>query len=117
MRRSGKVLAMIFVLVHMGCSSTLPGGLADSYSPADYGDFEVLGPAEGKSKGVTVFGIQTSKADLREATNEAIRSLGGDSMVNIRWYINRNWWVVLPVVTTTVIVRGDVIKYREGSDE
>ena len=117
MKNLSNVLIILSILGMTSCSSTLPGGLADSSSPTDYGDFEVLGSAEGSSKGTSVFGIQTSKADLRTATDQAIKSVNGDAMVNVRWYIKHKWWVILPVVTTTVTVKGDVIKYKEVSNE
>ncbi|MFQ5730255.1 MAG: hypothetical protein ACE5GN_07830 [Waddliaceae bacterium] len=88
--------------------------MADSSLPTDYGDFKVLGMAEGSSKGTSVFGIQSSKADLRMATEQATKSLNGDALINVRWYVKRTRWFILPVTTTTVTVKGDVIKYKGG---
>lgn len=52
-----QMLIILSILSMTSCSSTLPGGLADSLSPTDYGNFEVLGAAEGSSKGTSVFGM------------------------------------------------------------
>jgi len=117
MKRLVTISVILSIFIFIGCSSTLPGGLAASSSPSDYGDFEVLGSAEGSSKGISVFGIQSTKADLRMATDKAINSMNGDAIINVRWYVEQTWWVILPVTTTTVIVKGDVIKYKEANNE
>ena len=99
----------------LGCSSTMPAGLTDSSVPVDYGQYEILGHAEGTSKSVFIFGFQSGVPDLNQAMQEAISKYQGDALINVRWYITTTKWIILPVVTVTTTVEGDVIKYVGGS--
>jgi hypothetical protein len=109
-----KLVPILLLLFIVGCSTTFPGGLSDSSSPANYGSYDVLGTAKGSSKSTIVLGIQVSKPDMKAAIDQAVNSLGGDALVNVRWYSKTTNWIILPVSTITVTVKGDVIKYREG---
>ncbi len=112
MKRYLKLLLLFLLLCSIGCSSTIPGGLSDSSRPADYGSYEILGSAQGISKCTAIFGIQTSKPNLKAAINQAVLSLDGDALVNVRWHSKTTYWIILPVSTLTVVVNGDVIKYK-----
>ncbi|MCB0264066.1 MAG: hypothetical protein KDH98_13015 [Calditrichaeota bacterium] len=96
------------------CSVTMPGGILDATQPADNGQYQILGEASGQSKSTFVFGIQSSKPDFHAAISQAVASLNGDALINVRWYSTTNNWVILPVTTITVTVEGDVIKYQNG---
>ncbi len=102
------VLGSVFVL---GCSSTMPGGMTDASLPADYGKYEILGHAEGTSKSIFIFGIQSGVPDLNQATQNAISKFNGDALINVRWYITTTNWIILPVTTVTTTLEGDVIKF------
>ncbi|MHB2156408.1 hypothetical protein ACX8XN_18705 [Calditrichota bacterium GD2] len=106
-------LSVLFLAL-IGCSSTMPGGLASSSMPADYGKYEVLGPASGTTKSTIILGIQTGKPDLRATAAQAVNSLNGDALINMRWYTTTTNWIILPVITVTITVEGDVIKFPGG---
>ena len=114
MRNSKGIILVLICLLAVGCSTTMPGGLSDASAPATYGNYTVLGPAEGTSKGTIVFGIQASKPDLQQAIEQAVRTRDGDALVHERWYSKTTNWVILPVTTVEVIVHGDVVKYTQG---
>ncbi len=108
------ILLILFLLsIFWGCSSTMPGGLTESSLPVKYGKYKILGHAEGSSKSIYILGIQSGIPDLNEATKNAIKSLNGDALINVRWYITSTNWIILPVTTVTTTVEGDVIKFVE----
>ncbi len=110
------ILAFFFAfLIFTACSSTIPGGLGGASSPVHYGRYEIIGPSRGIAKSTFVFGIQTGKPDLRAAVNEAVNALDGDALINLQWYTTTTNWIILPITTVKIIVKGDVIKYRRSN--
>ena len=107
-------LSVLLLLLTVRCSSTMPGGLASSSEPADYGKYEILGQASGSSKSTFIIGIQSGKPDIRAAAAQAVNSLNGDALINMRWYATTTNWIILPVTTVTITVEGDVIKFTGG---
>lgn len=114
----GKKLLFISFLCFIcnACSHTIPGGLVDATTPTDYGKYEILGTATGQSKSTFVFGIQSTKPNFHAAISEAVASLEGDALINVRWYSTTTNWLILPVTTVTVTVEGDVIKFHNGGN-
>lgn len=73
--------------------------------------YEVLGPAEGMSSGFTLFGLfpVTPQPDPERAVSEAVRSLGGDNMIDVVFYRETKGYVV--GIVRIIRVEGKVIRY------
>lgn len=75
--------------------------------------YEVLGEAEGASSSFTLFGLfpVTPRLDPERAVDQAIRSLGGDNLIEAVYYRETRTYVV--GVVRIVHVKGRVIRYHE----
>ncbi|MBU2575495.1 hypothetical protein KKF64_00150 [Patescibacteria group bacterium] len=113
MRRATLLLLAGICLV--ACSITVPGGLSKASSPVEHQHYEVLGKATGKSKGVFILGIQTSKASVNEAIARAVATFpDGDALIKISTMQKQTSWMVLPVSTLEVTVTGEVIQFTDS---
>lgn len=100
--------ALLATAILAGCTGTPMK--TQTYSPEQY---TVIGHGEGKATGVMLLGfipIQQNDRFVR-AQNAAIKSKGGDALVNTQVQENWFWAWVLNGYTTTV--SGDVIKLNK----
>jgi len=76
-------------------------------------DYQVLGEAEGTSSSFTLLGLfpVTPRLDPERAVDQAIRSLGGDNLVESVYYSETKVYIV--GVVKIVRVRGKVIRYLQ----
>ncbi|MCE4068692.1 MULTISPECIES: hypothetical protein [Pseudomonas] len=91
-----------------GCTGTPMK--TQTYSPEQY---TVIGHGEGKATGILLFGfipIQQNDRFVR-AQNVAVKTKGGDALINTQVQENWFWAWVLTGYTTTV--SGDVIKLNK----
>lgn len=75
--------------------------------------YQVLGEAEGASSSFTLLGIfpVTSPLDPERAVDQAIRSLGGDNLIEVVYYSETKVYIV--GVVNVVRVTGKVIRYLQ----
>ena len=73
--------------------------------------YQVLGEAEGVSSSFTLLGIfpVTRKVDPERAVDQAIRSLGGDNLIEAVYYSEIKVYII--GVVDIVHVKGKVIRY------
>jgi hypothetical protein len=102
------VVLSLSILTAYGCSSTpltIPTAL-------QRGEYQELGPGEGSARGIMLGQLIPIGQNDRfvRAYNEAVRSKGGDALLNPviteKWF----WAYILNGYTTTV--KGTVIKYK-----
>lgn len=103
------------VLIMSGClyGRVHPLALEPSAKVMRSTEYEVLGYAEGISSGFTLLGIfpVTARPDPARAVDQAIRSLGGDNLIEAVYYSERK--VYIAGVVDIVHVNGKVIRYLQ----
>ncbi len=110
------IAATILMLVTLmaGCVSVKTNltGVATNARTMDSMDYEVLGEAEGMHSAFRLFWIfpVTPRADREKAIEEAVASKGGDNLIFVRTWRERQHWVLGTV--DIIHVRGSVIRYR-----
>ncbi len=96
-----------------GClySKSRPLGIEASARLMKSANYEVMGEAEGMSSSFTLFGIfpVTPEPDPDRAVEEALRSLGGDNLIEAVFYSETRTYIV--GVVRIVRVKGKVIRY------
>ena len=53
--------------------------------------------------------------DINDAIEQAINSKGGDNLINIKWWLERRYWIVGTV--DILYVEGTVIRYMDEGEE
>ena len=113
MKRLFAVVIFLSQLFLFGCLSFSkhPAGMTAQASEIRGRQYEVLGDAEGVSSSFTFFWLLplVPQATLDEAIDEAIRSKGGDNLIDISYYKERDVYITGTV--DLIRVRGKVIKY------
>lgn len=114
-----KLLLAAALLPLIGCA-TIPQGSAPSSSPLinQRGEdlkYEVIGTSSASSGSFSLFGfIPFGRADIDEAISDAIKSRGGDNIINLSYNVESVYYLFFGI-TTSIKVEGDVIKYKSGS--
>ncbi len=106
------VLALVTLMA--GCVSvkTSLTGVSTNARTMESMDYEVLGEAEGMHSAFRLFWILpvTPRADREKAVEEAVASKGGDNLIFVRTWQERQHWVLGTV--DIIHVRGLVVRYR-----
>jgi len=109
---------MLFLLLS-GCIRhyTKAGGIEANYHPLENKSYEVLGRGTAESSSFRLFWFLpvTKALTFSEAMKQAINSKGGDNLVDIRWWFERQYWLVGTV--DILYVEGNVIRYNEEEEE
>ncbi|MBW1746701.1 MAG: hypothetical protein JRG74_08745 [Deltaproteobacteria bacterium] len=104
-----KILMLLIVLsLTYGCAST-PLQLTNN---VEKGSYDILGEGEGSATGIMLFDIIPIGQNTRfkDAYQRAVKSKGGDALLNPVITENWFWAYILNGYKTTV--KGTVIKYR-----
>jgi hypothetical protein len=108
-----KPLLLIPLLLLSGCLSfySQPAGIQPEAFTLQGRSYEVLGDAEGYSSSFTFFWIIPfgRAASLEDAVADAIRSKGGDNLIEMNVYKERDVYITGTI--NAVRVTGRVIKY------
>ncbi|HPV99354.1 MAG: hypothetical protein QM472_15125 [Spirochaetota bacterium] len=111
-RMAATVLALVTLMA--GCVSvkTSLTGVSTNARTMESMDYEVLGEAEGMHSAFRLFWILpvTPRADREKAVEEAVASKGGDNLIFVRTWQERQHWVLGTV--DIIHVRGLVVRYR-----
>ncbi|HSV97736.1 MAG TPA: hypothetical protein VLM75_12510 [Spirochaetota bacterium] len=107
-------LLFVAVAALAGCVSVRTN-LADvmaSARPMEKMDYEVLGEAEGQHSSFRLFWFfpVTPRADREKAMEEAVAVKGGDNLIFVRTWHERQHWVLGTV--DIIHVRGSVVRYK-----
>jgi len=88
-----------------------PVGIEPVARYTDYFNYEILGDAEGSSSSMTLIGLfpVTPPIKYEEAVDEAIRSKGGDNLIEVTSWREKK--VYLVGVVDVLYVKGKVIRY------
>ncbi|MCU0846072.1 MAG: hypothetical protein MUC76_14240 [Spirochaetes bacterium] len=102
------------IVAHAGCLSVRTN-LADvttSARPMETMDYEVLGEGEGQHSSFRLFWFfpVTPRADREKAIEEAVAAKGGDNLIFVRTWRERQHWVLGSI--DIIHVRGSVIRYK-----
>ena len=116
---TGMIILAIGLMVLPGClrSGLRATGIEAQAKIVLPGAYRVLGEAEGTSSSFTLLWVfpVTPRVNYEAAVNDAITRLGGDNLINVRTWIERQFWVAGTV--EIVRVRGTVIAYGEELDD
>jgi hypothetical protein len=102
----------------VGCA-TIPQGSSPSSSPLISGNghsrsYKILGNAEGSAGHFSLFGIiPFGRTNIDKAIKEAIDEYNGDNLINVTYNVNSTYYIV--GFSTSLTVKGDVIKYVENN--
>ncbi len=106
------ILALVTLMA--GCVSVKTSlmGVSTNARTMESMDYEVLGEAEGMHSAFRLFWILpvTPRADREKAVEEAVASKGGDNLIFVRTWRERQHWVLGTV--DIIHVRGVVVRYR-----
>lgn len=121
MRRRNKVPILFCILLtaamlfSAGCLSfnTKPRGLEPAAYDMKGRGYELIGESEGQSSSFKLFWFfpVTPGYDYKEAVDEAIAVKGGDNLIEIEYYFERQWWIVGTIEILSV--RGKAVKYQD----
>lgn len=108
----GIVLAALLAATGFGCAHA-PGGITDSTTPIEGRRFLKLGRAKGTDSRVMLFGILpvSGSNSTRTALESAVRSRGGDAMIEVTVESYTIYLVLFSKVTT--VVEGEVIRFQD----
>ncbi|MCP4630710.1 MAG: hypothetical protein GY850_45440 [bacterium] len=106
------VLAAVFSLFIVSGCAHYPGGLAPSTTPLEGKEYDILGPAKGQDNRVSLLGILpiTGSNHTRNAVADALKSSGGDALINVTVESVIRYWILWSNHKT--LVHGDAIKFR-----
>jgi hypothetical protein len=107
-----RVLSVVLLCaVVTGCAHH-PGGVAASSTPIEGRRYRVLGHAEGTDSHVLLFGLIPIKGSnsTRTAMDRAVRSRGGDALIDVTVETYTQWWIIL--IRRAVKVEGMAIRFE-----
>jgi len=114
LRKLPAFILIISLAFSVSCISSriYPGGMEPALSLNPDADYEVLGTGEGMASSFRLFWIfpVTPDADINRAVTEAASVLGGDDIIEVRWWKERKVYILGTV--DIIHVRGKVIKYN-----
>ncbi|MCP4133916.1 MAG: hypothetical protein GY754_23300 [bacterium] len=109
------LIPLILSVLAFGCLSyrSYPGGIEPNSSQFKLRPYKVLGVAEGEASSFLFFWVWqvTPRAEMDRAITNAVNKLEGDDLIDVRWWYDRQVFIVGTV--KFVKVKGKVIKYVE----
>ena len=109
----------VYCVMMTGCLhvQTNARGLQTVVRPIQNDTYEVLGPAMGMNSGFRLlwFIPVTPCACADKAVNDAIYSKGGDNLIEVKYWHERQYWLVGTV--DIIHVEGIVIRYKSEDME
>ena len=112
-RLAAAAICTIAVALQPGCLAryTGSGGIEPAYRPMEGKKYETVGQAEGESSSFNFFWLIpfTPAHRLEEAVDNAIGEKGGDNMINLRWWFERQYWILGTI--NVIQVQGTVVRY------
>jgi hypothetical protein len=107
------IACIICPLIVSGClyKGVRVVGIEPQTKQLDTVSYTVLGESEGKSSSFNLFWLipVTPRTDYDRAVNDAITSMKGDALIDVRTWLERQIWIIGMV--EILHVRGKVIQY------
>ncbi len=111
-RAAAGVLVFAACAIFAGCvTSSHVRGIEPSVRPLQRTAYVVLGEAEARSSNFTLlwFFTVTPLPDIDRAVSVAVTAKGGDELIDVRWWLERQYWILGTV--NVVHIKGKVIRY------
>jgi len=109
------VMLLLSALLLSGClhSHTKFHGLEPTVEPLQKKKYEVLGGAESQVSNFSFFWVWTvtEEVDFDQAFREMISEKGGDDLINVHTWCNKQHWIVGTI--TIIHIEATVIRYLE----
>ncbi|MCX7679169.1 MAG: hypothetical protein N2316_08105 [Spirochaetes bacterium] len=110
------VISLICAIMWISCLTLRikPCGILPNVLPIEEKEYEMLGTVEGESSSFYLLWVipVTLPHRLDEAMKFAIQEKGADNLINVRWYLERQVWIVGTVYT--IHAEGDAIRYVDS---
>ena len=103
----------ILIFISVCAFKTHVKGIEPFARPIENDNFEVIEISEAQSSSFHLLGLfpVTIPADYDTAIEEAINNKGGDNLIDVRYWHEKQYWLVGTV--DILHVKGKVIQYRE----
>ncbi len=114
-----KIIILFFIPIFLIGCSTIPQGTAPSSSPlinksGENLKYQVIGQSIADAGHFSLFGfIPFGRADIDEAIYKAIQKRNGDNLINLCYNVDYVSYFIFGS-TTSITVKGDVIKYTSN---
>ncbi|MBN2157941.1 MAG: hypothetical protein JW807_01005 [Spirochaetes bacterium] len=109
------VISCLLPVISTGClySHKRVAGLEPHARLIEARNYRVLGEYEAKSSSFNLLWIipVTPRIDYDRAVNEAVAAMRGDNLIDVRTWMERQFWIVGMV--EILHVKGKVIKYEK----
>lgn len=109
MKKGFLLITMLAVLALTACTS--PGGVASSSHYIGNNAIENKGPVEGTDSSTTILFFPIGDRDFDTAIQNAVQPVGGDALVNMRWYNQDLNFIVFQ--KHILIVTGEAVQFKE----
>jgi len=107
------VFCASIILIHTGClySKSHPAGVEPNAKYMETVKYEVIGEGEGSASSFTLFSVirVTPALDSSEAVDEAVKSRGGDNLIEALFTKEKRVYIIGTV--DIIHVKGKVIRY------
>lgn len=107
-------IAFFCILAYSGCISTQHvAGYEPHVRPLKSFEYEILGDGESFTSNFNLlwFFNVTPLANFDRAISDAINQKNGDDLIEVSWWIERQYWIVGSI--NIIHIKGKVIKYKE----
>lgn len=107
-------IVLLCSIVFLGCVTTHNvAGYEPHVRPLKDISYQIVGEAESFTSNFNLlwFFNVTPLASFDRAISDAINQKNGDDLIDVSWYIERQYWIVGTV--NIIHIKGKVIKYTE----
>jgi hypothetical protein len=108
------LITLSCIVAFTGCITTLHvAGYEPHVRPLKSLQYEILGEAESFTSNYNLlwFFNVTPLANFDRAISNAINQKNGDDLIEVSWWIERQYWIVGTI--NVIHIKGKVIKYKE----
>ncbi|MBU1078774.1 MAG: hypothetical protein KKH98_15865 [Spirochaetes bacterium] len=114
MKRNKSFIIFLLGFVLSGCTiHSYNKGLTAEAEPIANREYEVIDTAEGSSSSFRLLWLfpVTTPADYNAAIRQAVNQEGGDNLIDVQYWYERQHWIIGTV--DILYVKGKVIRYLE----
>ncbi|MCX8123900.1 MAG: hypothetical protein N3F66_07015 [Spirochaetes bacterium] len=107
-------IALFCIMAFTGCITTrYVAGYEPHVRPLKSLQYEIVGQAQSFTSNFNLlwFFNVTPLANFDRAISDAINQKNGDDLIDVTWWIERQYWIIGTV--NIVHIKGKVIKYKE----
>jgi len=114
MRRNKPLIILIIAFLLSGCTlHSYNKGLTSEAESINNREYEVIDTAVGTSSSFRLLWLLpvTTEADYKAAIEQAVNEEGGDNLIDVQYWYERQHWIIGTV--DILYVKGKVIRYLE----